>query len=322
MKRIELGLSGIQVSEMCLGTMYFGTKTNQKQSESILDTFLNHGGNFVDTSNNYAFWMENSVGDESENAIGNWITSQQRDKIILATKCGARPESFDGNLDSVQLEGLAQKTIVKAVEDSLKRLKTDYIDVLYGHIDFQEYPIEERLNAFQKLKDQGKIRTIGTSNTWTWRIEESNTLSKEKGFISYSCVQQKYSYLRPKYNADFWVQRLIDAEMMDYVKNRKELTLLAYSTLLSGVFSDNKKVSIPDEYDTKDNEIRMATLDKVAKAIGCTKNQLVLAWMMQQDTKIIPLISGSRPSQIEESVKAADITLSEEQLNELNSAGD
>lgn len=322
MKKIELGSSGIQVSEMCLGTMYFGTKTDQKQSESILDTFLDHGGNFVDTSNNYAFWMENSVGDESENAIGNWITSQQRDKIILATKCGARPESFDGNLDSVQLEGLAHNTIIKAVEDSLKRLKTDYIDVLYGHIDFQEYPIEERLNAFQKLKDQGKIRAVGTSNTWTWRIEESNSLSKEKGLISYSCVQQKYSYLRPKYNADFWVQRLIDAEMMDYVKNRKGLTLLAYSTLLSGVYSDNKKVSIPDEYDTKDNEIRMATLDKVAKSVGCTKNQLVLAWMMQQDTKIIPLISGSRPSQIEESVKAAGISLNEEQLNELNSAGD
>ncbi len=322
MKKIELGSSGIQVSEMCLGTMYFGTKTDQKQSESILNTFLEHGGNFVDTSNNYAFWMENGVGDESENTIGNWIASQQRDKIILATKCGARPESFDGNLDSVQLEGLAHDTIIKAVEDSLKRLKTDYIDVLYGHIDFQEYPIEERLNAFQKLKEQGKIRAIGTSNTWTWRIEESNVLSKEKGLISYSCVQQKYSYLRPKYNADFWVQRLIDPEMMDYIKNRKGLTLLAYSTLLSGVYSDNKKVSIPDEYDTKDNEIRMATLDKVAKAIGCTKNQLVLAWMMQQDTKIIPLISGSRPSQIEESVKAADIALSEEQLNELNGAGD
>ncbi|OEK01344.1 hypothetical protein BFP97_07370 [Roseivirga sp. 4D4] len=322
MKKTTLGNTNLKVSEMCLGTMYFGTKTNQKQSESVIETFLDNGGNFLDSSNNYAFWMEGGIGDESEQTIGNWLQHQQRDKIILATKCGARPKSFDGNLDNISLEGLSHDTIIQAVEGSLKRLKTDYIDLMYGHIDFPEYPIEERLNAFQKLKEQGKIREIGTSNTWSWRIEESNNLSKAQGLPQYCAVQQKFSYLRPKYNADFWVQRIIDEEMIDYVSYRPELTLFAYSTLLSGAYSKDGNIELPQEYDTKDNQLRMSTLEKIAKQLGCSKNQLVLAWIMNQRVKIIPIISGSRPSQIEESTKAAGISLSKEVIEELNKSGD
>jgi len=321
-KKVELGNSGIKASEMCLGTMYFGSKINQEQSERIIEAFIDNGGNFLDTSNNYAFWMENGVGDESEQTIGAWLRSQQRDKIILATKCGARPKHFDGNMDNIDLEGLSHQTIIQAVEESLKRLNTDYIDLLYGHIDFQEFPIEERLTAFQKLQEQGKIRAIGTSNTWTWRIEESKHFSVLHNLPHYSCVQQKFSYLRPKYNADFWVQRLIDEEMLSYIQNRSELTLLAYSTLLSGVYSDSKNMQVPDEYDTQDNQLRLEKLDQIARELECSKNQLVLAWMMNQMVKVIPIISGSKVKQISESVQAVDLKLSNEIISALNNAGD
>ncbi len=321
MKKVEIGRTGIKVSELCLGTMYLGTKLNQSKSEGILDYYVDQGGNFIDTSNNYAFWMNNGVGDESECIIGGWLKRKNRDDIIIATKCGARPTFFDGDLANVQLEGLSQQTIITAVEDSLKRLKTDYIDILYGHVDFIEYPIEERLAAFSRLKKSGKIRAVGTSNTWAWRIEESNRYSRENHLIAYSCVQQKYSYLRPKYSADFWVQKLVNDELIEYCYHHRQVSLLAYSTLLSGLYANSDPIELPEEYNTEDNRYRMEVLGRIAEEIGCTKNQLILAWMMNHKTRIIPIISGSKPNQIQESIGACELYLSKDQLKTLFSAG-
>ena len=322
MRLVPLGSSGIQVSTICLGTMYLGTKLDQNQSEQILDTYLSSQGNFIDTANNYAFWMPEGTGDESEIVIGKWLKKKTRDKVILATKCGARPTYFDGDLDTMEIEGLSYDTIIKAVEDSLRRLQTDYVDVLYGHVDFMEYPVEERLKAFSLLKEQGKIRSVGTSNTWSWRIEESQNLSRNDNYMAYSCIQQKYSYLRPKYSADFWVQKLIDQQLMDYVNHREDLTLIAYSTLLSGLYSKNGPEDFPQEYQTKDNVKRWEVLVNTAEQLNCTLNQLVLAWMMCQSPRIIPIISGSKSSQIEECLKASEVSLTAEQLEVLNNAGD
>ncbi len=322
MKRIELGNSGLMVTEICLGTMYLGTKLNQDQSEKILDCYLSAGGNFIDTANNYAFWMPDGIGDESEMVIGKWLRSRSRDSVVLATKCGARPTFFDGNLATIKNEGLSYQTIIEAVEDSLKRLQTDYVDVLYGHIDFMEYPVEERLKAFALLKEQGKIRAIGTSNTWSWRIEESRQLSKENNYPHYCCVQQKFSYLRPKYNADFWVQKLIDQQLLDYAYHRGDVSILAYSTLLSGLYSKNGPQDFPEEYQTSDNELRWKVLSDKAVELDCSRNQLVLAWMMDLSPAIIPIISGSKPSQIEECLQASSIRLTSADIAILNSAGD
>lgn len=209
MRKITLGASDLSVSQMCLGTMYFGTKTSIADSHDILNYFHNGGGNFIDTSNNYAFWMDNGLGNESEITIGKWILDcGKRDSIILATKCGARPTYFDGDMSNVRLEGLSYSTILKAVDQSLSRLNTEYIDVLYGHIDFIEYPIEERLKAFDELIKSGKVKSIGTSNSYAWRLEESRSYCQLHQLTQYSCIQQKYSYLRPKYNADFGYKNL------------------------------------------------------------------------------------------------------------------
>lgn len=302
-----LGNSSLKVSPICLGTMYFGTKTDQTQSELLLDAYLSNGGNFIDTSNNYAFWMEKGVGDESETVLGQWLQRQSRDRIVLATKCGARPRAYTGSLDQIELEGLRKATIIQAVEDSLRRLQTDYIDLLYGHIDFLEYPVEERLEAFATLKKSGKVRAFGISNTWAWRVEESLQLSREKDLPTYCAVQQKYSYLRPKPDADFWVQRLIDDGMLQYARQRPHITLLAYSTLLSGLYAKGPDAALPPEYDLPENRERLQRLHKMAQTTGYTANQLVLAWMMAQDAPILPLISGSKVHQIEESMGALSI---------------
>ena len=323
MNRVNLGNSGISVSQLCLGTMYFGTKLTTSESANLLDHFVNHGGNFIDTSNNYAFWMDNGVGDESDLAIGQWIkNSGRRDQIILATKCGARPVSFNGNLATIKLQGLSSKTIINAVDQSLKRLNTDYIDVLYGHIDFAEYPISERLEAFNTLVKSGKVRSTGTSNTYAWRIEESNQFCRQHNLIGYCCVQQKYSYLRPKQGVDFWVQKLINEELIDYCAAHDEVSLLAYSTLLSGLYSKGISAELPDEYDTEDNGKRMKTLIRVAEEVGRTNHQVVLSWIMNHKVKIIPVISGSKPHQITESINSCDVNLSKSLFDELCQAGD
>ncbi len=321
MQRETLGNTGTLVSELCLGTMYFGTKTDQAQSEKLLDLFVQNGGNFMDTSNNYSFWIDHGTGDESEKALGKWFKrSGVRDKVVLATKCGARPTYYAGDMNTIKLEGLSYDTIIKAVEDSLRRLQTDYIDVLYGHIDFMEYPIDERLKAFTLLKEQGKIRFAGTSNTQAWRVAESQMYSRDKDHVPYHFVQQKYSFLRPKHNADFWIQKLLDEEMMSYASNNQDVTLVAYSTLLSG-FYGKSETALPEEYATEDNRLRLLALQEVANRKSCTMNQVVLAWIMAHTPKIIPLISASKTAQLEESIKSVDCKLSKEEFHFLSNSG-
>ncbi len=321
MKKIILGNTSQLISELCLGTMYFGTKVPQNESHKLLDHFIQAGGNFIDTANCYAFWRDNGVGDESENVIGQWLKTNKRDSLVIATKCGGRPVSYYGDLDTVKLEGLSYDTIIESVENSLVRLNTDYIDVLYAHIDFTDYPIEERLIAFTKLKEQGKIRFSGISNTESWRVEQSQNVSKTHHYITYSCVQQKFSYLRPKRSADLWVQQLLNDEMIHYAESDNYLTLLAYSSLLSGLYSRPEE-DLPVDYRTTDNMQRMALLKSLAEAKGCTLNQLVLSWIMHQKVKIIPIIAGSKVKQIEESIGACGVHLNEHEIMLMNKAGE
>ena len=309
MQKIKLGQSDLQVSQLCLGTMYFGSKVDEATSFQLLDQYVEAGGNFIDTSNNYAFWMEGHVGDESEIILGNWLCARQnRSDIVLATKVGARPKYHGAGMD--ELEGLSYQTIITAVEGSLKRLKTDCIGLYYAHVDWYDYPIEERLKAFDKLKNDGKIREIGASNLYPWRFEKSQKLSLENGWPQYCCVQQKHTYLRPKYNADFWVQKLISNEWMDYAKEN-DTPLIAYSPLLSGAYSKNE---LPAEYQTNDNEIRLDTILTLAKQMNTTVNQVVLAWMLRTAPKVLPLISASRLSQLAENLDAVNLNLQEQEI--------
>ena len=321
MKKVPFGNTGQLVSELCLGTMYFGSKLNQSQSESILNYYHESGGNFIDTANNYAFWVEGANGDESESLIGNWLQHKKRDKLVIATKCGARPTSYHGDLDTISFEGLTYQSIIRAVEKSLKRLKTDYIDLLYAHIDFTDSPVEERLIAFSKLKEQGKIRFTGISNTEAWRVQQSQDISHHQGYTSYSCVQQKYSYLQPKRTADLWVQKFLNEEMMHFAELNKNITLLAYSTLLSGAYK-NSKEKLQDDYRTTNNSLRMALLKSLAEAKGCSMSQLVLAWILHHPVRIIPVISGSTLQQMEENFRATKIQLNDTEMSLLNKAGE
>jgi len=317
MKYLTLG-KNLRISNLCFGTMYFGTKTSKTDSFRLLDAFIHGGGNFIDTSNNYAFWMENGFGNESEEMIGQWLKARGgRNNLMLATKVGARPRRPGDGPEN--LEGLSFDTIIEAVEGSLKRLQTDYIDLYYAHVDFLEYPLEERLEAFDRLFKEGKIREVGVSNLHPWRLEQSLQLSREHQWLESCCIQLKHSFLRPSYNADFWVQKQIDRSWLEFVSHHKGQQLIAYSPLLSGAYAGREW---PEGYATRDNELRMQELTNVADELDITPNQLVLAWMLYSSPVIIPLISASSREQLEENMMASSVVLSDEIITTLNQAGE
>lgn len=317
MKRIKLGYSDLEVTELCFGTMYFGTRVDEKTSKKLLDQYCQAGGNFLDTSNNYAFWVQGASGDESEKLVGKWMKEKgNRSEIVLATKVGARPTSKGAGFD--QSEGLSFSTIVNAVEDSLRRLQTDYIDLYYAHVDWYDYPLEERLKAMDQLIRHGKVREIGTSNMNAWRFEESRHMASRLQLKHYCCVQQKHSYLYPRPGADFGVQRLFTQEWMDYGRQHPDLTLIAYSPLLLGTYA---RGILSEEYDTTDNQRRLEKLKAIANELDATANQVVLAWMRQSSPAIIPLIAASKVEQLAENLGANRVSLSAEQMAVLNELG-
>ena len=331
MKQLPFGKTGAQVSQICLGAMLMGTAIDQEDSFAILDHFIESGGNFVDTASCYAWWMGHQyTGDESETMLGKWLRARgNRDQIFLATKVGARIKNLkrlhapDGDMhwDLIpeEYEYLAPETIRAGVEDSLRRLQTDYIDLYYAHIDDRVTPLEETVAVLNQLVQEGKIRQIGCSNIRTWRMERARQISAQNDWASYVAIQQQYSYLRTKSGVEIGD---VDAELLDYLTANEDLMLLAYSPILKGIYNDKEKRESHYNwhlYDNKDSSIRLAALSKLAQELGVTCNNLVLAWLLHQP-RVIPIIGFSKKEQYFENMEAVKIQLSAEQMETLNSA--
>lgn len=308
MKLINSGISGEKISEFCLGAMYFGSKINQEDSFKMLDLFLEEGGNFVDTANIYSYWVDGCCGGDSESLIGKWLhVKNNRDDVLLATKTGFEYPTVE--------KGLTAKQIIEECEKSLKRLNTDVIDLYYSHGDDFNTPVEETLEAYDKLKASGKIKHIGASNFSTWRIEQSKQVSKHNNWAEYSFVQQRYTYLRPRHCSKFEnFQVSANDEMIEYCKANK-LPLLAYSPLLGGFYNRNDR-ALPHQYVSQDSKCRLAVLNQIAKETGVNQNQIVLSWML--NNQVIPVVGAGNFSQLQENLKASSLVLSDEQLDRLN----
>lgn len=323
-KKIELGNTGKMVSQMCLGTMYFGSKIDKETSFSLLDQYVAAGGNYLDTANNYAHWIEGCNGDESELIIGEWMNERDnREDIFLATKCGARP-FVPGEVDNV--EGLSRTAILKAVDESLNRLQTDHIDLYYMHVDLRQEPLEETMETLHELVASGKVDHIGCSNMKTWRISQANEFAKIHGFTPFSSVQNWYSYLQPRPGADMWVHEFVNDDLLDYLNSDNSMTLHSYSSNLSGAYSMNSiyERHIPvlgDRFFSEDNERRFETIKSMATRKSVSVYQVLLAWMLNQDVDIIPILGVSKVSQLEDNLGALKITLSDAEMSALKHAG-
>jgi aryl-alcohol dehydrogenase-like predicted oxidoreductase len=309
------GRVGLQVSQLCLGTMYFGYRTDEPTSFAILDRFLEAGGNFLDTANNYGQWHGDAG--ESERVIGRWRRSRGiGDEVVLATRVGART-LVPGDPSPAHWQGLGARTIREDAETSLRQLGTERLDLYYAHIDDRATPLEETVDALAGLAEAGKVGLLGASNHATWRIERARAIARAVGRPAYSCVQQEHSYLLP--HPDPGQLNLVTEELIDYA-TAEGLTLLAYSPLLKGVYARPHQAP-PPAYDHPTNQARMAVLREVAAELGATPTQVVLAWLMGGRPPMIPVVGASTVAQLDEQLGAVDLQLDEEARKRLDGAG-
>ncbi len=329
LKRIQFADTDAKVSAMALGCLPFGSKLDKERSFELLNYYDSQGGNFLDTANNYSFWDADGKGGESESVLGEWMRIRgNRKDIFLATKLGAFPTvsrdeffSYAGNPWADKTEGLSKKAILAAVDGSLKRLRTDYIDLLYAHVDDRTVDQEETLEAFDEIIKQGKARYIGSSNFAVWRLARARTLAQERGLPIYKAVQMFYTYFQSeKFTATGMADQMGD-ELFDYVRSGNEMALLAYTPLLWGSYTR------PEKYDEIDrlkafvrpqNEERMKRLARVAAETGRTVNEVIYAWMMQSTPRIIPLVAVSKLEHLKEDLASANLTLTADEMAVLN----
>ncbi len=312
MQTLPLGHTGVQVSELCLGAMFLGTRTDALTSRRILDAYVDAGGSFIDTANIYAHWTEGGRGGESETLLGEWMRERgNRANVFLASKVG-----FDYPGTAI---GLRASQIRDEAEKSLKRLNVDTIDLYYAHTDDRTTPLDETMKAFDDLVQAGKVRFVGASNYRAWRLEQARWTSETHGWAQFCCVQQRHTYLPVRPGASTGRQTAANIDLTDYC-DASGMTLLAYSVLLGGAYSRDDR-ALPDIYVSDDNQKRLEALRLVAAETGSTVNQVVLRWLRQSTPAVIPLVAASSEAQLAENLGALDFRLSDDQMQRLNSAG-
>jgi len=300
----SVSVGGLPVSRLCLGTMYFGSTVARETSYALLDGYAEAGGNFLDTANNYAYWVDGGSGDESETLVGRWLANRSaRDHVVLATKVGARPRPGGTSLEDAQ--GLSARAVAEQVEGSLRRLGTDRIDLLYTHIHDPHTPVEETLRALTDLVQAGKVREIAASNLTRDQLAEAVDTSGKHGLATYRALQQRYSYLAPRPTADFAPQVLLDDALRVYCADHQILPL-AYSALLGGAYTRPDR-PLPGEYQTDRAPHQVATLRAVGEDLGTSPNTVLYAWLLAAG--IVPVVGVSRPGQLAEALAADALTL-------------
>ncbi|GIJ19832.1 aldo/keto reductase [Micromonospora lutea] len=313
-----------EVSVLSLGAMLFGTKTDEATSYAILDRFVEAGGTFIDTSDNYAFWMTGGQGGESEELLGRWRRSRGiGDEIVIATKLGARPLA-PGTSYLDNPEGLSATVIRESAERSRERLGVERLDLLYAHIEDHQVPIRETVEGFAELVAEGTVGLLGASNHRTWRVERARALAAAAGLPGYEVLQYHRSYLPARLDGpnDLDADGNVGAasgELISYLRAEPDLTLVSYGSLLWGAYVRPDKPLGP-EYDLPSAPVRLAALREVAQQTGATPNQVVLAWLIDGEVPTIPLVGASSVAQLNESLAAVDLKLTPEQRHRLDTA--
>jgi aryl-alcohol dehydrogenase-like predicted oxidoreductase len=308
------GRVNLTVSDICLGIMYFGYRTDERTAFDIMDRFVDAGGTFVDTANNYGQWHGDAG--ESERVLGRWLASRPAgDNVVVATKVGARTLK-PGDPSPEFWQGLGREHIRTDAETSRRNLGRDRLDLYYAHIDDRDTPQEETVDALAELAESGTVGLLGCSNTALWRIERARGIARAAGRPAYSCIQQKHSYLLPLPGPR--QNNLITEELIDYAE-ADNLTLLAYSPLLGGLYPRGDRLS--GEYAHAANEERRAVLGEVARELDATPSQVVLAWLLASRPSVIPIIGASSVAQLDELLGAVDVTLDDDTMARLDSAG-
>ncbi|MGM1427719.1 aldo/keto reductase [Sphingobacterium lactis] len=313
--KIAFGNTDIQLVPLIFGGNVFGWTLDEEASFTILDQFLDLGFNAIDTANNYSHWVPGNQGGESESIIGNWLDARKnRDQVVLMTKVGGR-FGYDAKPNT------KAAYIKEQVELSLKRLKTDYIDVYQTHYDDETTGIEETLRAYEDLIQAGKVRYIGASNISPDRLEESLDIAQQKELPAYISLQPEYNlYDREKFEKEY---QALAAE--------RDLAVIPYYSLASGFLSgkyltddDFKKSArgegIEKRYWNDRGRKIVEALNEVAAAYRTSASAVALAWLLEQPTIAAPIASATKKEHLDSFVSAIQLRLGDEALEKLNNA--
>jgi aryl-alcohol dehydrogenase-like predicted oxidoreductase len=296
-----------------LGGNVFGWSADTATSFQILDAFVDRGYGFIDTADVYSKWAPGNKGGESEIVLGQWFKERgTRDKVVLATKVGN--DMGEGRT------GLSAKYIVQAVEDSLRRLQTDYIDLYQSHRDDAATPLEETLGAYQKLIEQGKVRAIGASNYTGARLREALTVSKDKGLPVYETLQPEYNlYVREAYETE-----------IEPVVTEFGVGVVPYFALASGFLTGKyktkedakgaKREALVGKYFDARGERILKALAEVATEAKATQAAVAISWLLARPSVTAPIASATSVEQLESLFAAVELKLSPEAVQQLNEA--
>lgn len=306
-----LGSTGIAIAPLVFGGNVFGWTADTARSFELLDRFVEKGFNFIDTADIYSAWAPGNKGGESEEVLGQWLQSRGcREQVVISTKVGMWEAS----------KGLTARNIEQAIEESLRRLNTDYIDVYFAHIDDENTPLDESLTAFDRLVRTGKVRALGASNYGAARLAQSLQVAHEKQLPAYQVIQPLYNLFDRK---DY-------EETLAPLAARNNLGVIVYFALASG-FLSGKYTSIDQIRNTPRERMLgkyfnprgmriLDALQTVAKDTGASPAQISLAWLLQKPTVTAPIVSATSTAQLDELIGSFDVKLTESSMTLLEQA--
>jgi len=311
----KLGRTGLKVSALCLGTMTFGWSADEATSHAILDAAVDAGINFIDTADIYSRWAEGNKGGESETIIGTWLKQKDRRSIVVATK--ARGIMWPGPNG----EGLSRAHIMQAVDDSLRRLQTDYIDLYQVHYPDDETPLDETLSALDDLVRSGKVRYVGASNYPAWLLMKSLWVSDQHGYARFDCLQPHHSLL----HRQEW-ERELQAACVD-----QGIGVIPYSPLAAGFLTGKYKRHNHEADTTRAGGSLIKQLladerafdvleeaERIATDHGVPVAQVALAWQLSLPGITSPIIGARKVEQLMEVAGAVDMALAPDEIERLN----
>ncbi|HKX18005.1 MAG TPA: aldo/keto reductase [bacterium] len=312
MRRRALGGSGLEVSPLCFGGNVFGWTADEPASFKVLDAFVGAGMNFIDTADVYAKWAPGNRGGESETILGRWMKARgNRARVVIATKVGSEmPEG----------KGLSRAYIMRAVDASLRRLQTDYIDLYQSHIDDAETPLDETLGAFADLVTQGKVRALGASNYDAERLGRALDVSRRHGYPRYESLQPKYNLCaRDGYET-----------ALEPLCRGAGLAVIPYSSLASGFLTGKYRTEadltksvrgqgVQRQYFNERGFRTLQALDEVAGAHGATPAAVALAWLIARPVTA-PIASATATDQLAELIAGTELELAHAEIEQLNRA--